>query len=211
MEMYDIAECAARAKAAIERMHTTVRPGAQTGRGGKAAVLRAVREQLRSALRAEYTVPQLVDALREVFGGELAAKTVRAALRDAGDGAARTTKRRRQRKTTGVAAAPEPAAAAPTAAPVSSHVDPVDGPVQAASEGPPAPAPVSEHPVPAAPEMTPAGGRLTPEQRAQYQVPEWGDGSDLRPGETLEKYARRKRLEGDPAQRQDRSKCIGES
>lgn len=174
MEKYDVAECAARAKAAIERMHTTVRPSAQTGRGGKAAVLRAVREQLRSALRAEYTVPQLVDALREVFGGELAAKTVRAALRDAGEGAARTTKRRRQRKTTGVAATPEPAVAAPTAAPVSSHVDPVDGPVQAASEGPPAPASVSEHPVPAAPEMTPVGGRLTPEQRAQYQVPEWG-------------------------------------
>ena len=48
---------------------------------------------------------------------------------------------------------------------------------------------------------------FTPEQRAQYQIPPWADGTDLRSGETLERYATRKRVAGPPP---DRSKFIGE-
>lgn len=60
----------------------------------------------------------------------------------------------------------------------------------------------------AAPTSTsPLAPTLTPEQRAQYQIPPWADGTDLRPGETLERYATRKRVAGPP---RDRSKFIGE-
>jgi hypothetical protein len=58
----------------------------------------------------------------------------------------------------------------------------------------------------------PPAGAFTAEQRAQYQIPEWADGSDMRNGETLEKYSRRKRIEGSPeSQRATRGKFIGES
>ena len=211
MKQYDIEECAARAKAAIEKMRATVRPGAQTGRGGKAAVLRAVREQLRGALQAEYTVPQLLEALREVFGGELAAKTVRAALRDdaaPSRGAAKATKRRRQCKATGIGAAPAAATAAPTAALASSpQPDTASSPVQSPTEGPPADA-VSPRTDAAPP---PAGSPLTPKQRAEFRIPEWADGFDLRPGETLDRYASRKRVAGRPRTPDELRKFIGET
>ena len=58
----------------------------------------------------------------------------------------------------------------------------------------------------------PPAGAFTAAQLAQYQIPEWADGSDMRPGETPEKYARRKRFEGSPeSQRATRGKFIGES
>ena len=202
MERYDIDQCAGRAKTAIEQMRATVRPGAQTGRGGKAAVLRAVREQLRDALRDRYTVRQLTDALREVFGGELNPKTVRAAMRDDAAPGEGVAKRRRRRKTTGTAAAPALATAAPTAASASStQAAPVGTPVQAQSGGP---------------EATDTGGvqvpsaGFTPGQRAQYQIPAWADGSDLRPGEELAAYARRKRVAGRPRTPDELRKFIGE-
>lgn len=136
MKRYDIDEYAARAGAALDKLRAEHEPGAKDGRGGKAAVLRAVREQLREAQQAEYTIPQLVDALREVFGGELSAKTVRAALRDdavPSRGAAKTTKRRRRRKATGTAAPPTAPPALPTASP---PADTVRDPVQSPSERP---------------------------------------------------------------------------
>ena len=52
-----------------------------------------------------------------------------------------------------------------------------------------------------------ASAGLTPELRAQHRIPDWADGSDLRPGETLDRYASRKRVAGPPP---DRSKFIGE-
>ncbi len=209
MKQYDIEECAARAKAAIEKMRATVRPGAQTGRGGKAAVLRAVREQLRDALQAEYTVRQLLEALREVFGGELAAKTVRAALRDdaaPSRGAAKAAKRRRQCKATGIGAAPAAATAAPTAALASSpQPDTANSPVQSPTEGPPAD-PVA----PSDADAVHLGAHFTEEQRAQYEIPPWADGSDLRPGETLDRYAIRQRVAGPPKGADELRKFIGE-
>ena len=60
----------------------------------------------------------------------------------------------------------------------------------------------------AASPATPAASvGLTPELRAQHRIPDWADGSDLRPGETLERYATRKRVAGPP---RDRHNFIGE-
>ena len=56
-------------------------------------------------------------------------------------------------------------------------------------------------------DMNAASVELTPELRAQHRIPEWADGSDLRPGEELEKYALRKRVAGPP---RDLSVFIGE-
>lgn len=136
MERYDIDEYAVRAVAALDKLRAEHEPDAKDGRGGKAAVLRAVREQIREALRAGYTIPQLIDALRGVFGGELSAKTVRAALRDdavPSRGAAKTTKRRHRRKAAGIAVPPAASSALPTASP---PADKVTHPVQPPSERP---------------------------------------------------------------------------
>ena len=112
--------------------------------------------------------------------------------------------------------APRPAPSPPTAAPApSSHAGAVSGPVRTPPEGPSA-TPVSPDAdaapptarTAAVPTSLPAGGRVTDGQRTQYQIPAWADGTDLRPGETLERYARRKRVAGPPP---DRSKFIGES
>lgn len=48
------------------------------------------------------------------------------------------------------------------------------------------------------PDQSPMTSTLTPKQRDQYKIPDWADCSDIRHGETPEKYARRKRLEGPP-------------
>ena len=59
----------------------------------------------------------------------------------------------------------------------------------------------------ASPGTAATGVELTPELRAQHHIPEWADGSDMRPGETLERYATRKRVAGPP---RDRHNFIGE-
>ena len=59
----------------------------------------------------------------------------------------------------------------------------------------------------ASPDTAAASAGLTPELRAQHRIPDWADGSDIRPGEELAAYARRKRAAGPPP---DRSKFIGE-
>jgi hypothetical protein len=59
----------------------------------------------------------------------------------------------------------------------------------------------------ASPGTAAALAELTPELRAQHSIPDWADGSDLRPGETLERYATRKRVAGPP---RDRHNFIGE-
>jgi hypothetical protein len=58
----------------------------------------------------------------------------------------------------------------------------------------------------AAPATSAPSTKLTPELRAQHRIPDWADGSDLSPGEALEKYALRKRVEGPP---HDPNKFIG--
>ena len=210
MERYDIDEYAGRVGGALAKLQAEQPPNNRSTTGGKAAVLRAAREQLRATLEVGYTVQQVIEALAVVFPTPLTPKTVRAALRDDAAPSAKTTKRR-GRKTTGTAAAAAPAAAAPTAAQVSSaQADPVGALGPPPSAGPPGRADATRAGGVVA-QPGPATGQFTPEQRASFQIPEWADGSDIRPGETPEKYGRRKRIEGDPARRQDRSKFIGET
>ena len=219
-ETYDIAETAARAGAALDKLRAEQSPAVRSGRGGKAAVLRAVRDRLQALSAESYTTGQVADALRTVIPS-MSVRAVRAALREAARESA-AGKKGRQRKSpretrAGTAGGRDAAPMPPTAAPApSSHAGAVSGPVWTPTDRTPAdpvPSPDTDAAPPAAspaavPTSLPAGGRVTDEQRAQYQIPPWADGTDLRPGETLERYARRKRVAGPPP---DRSKFIGES
>ncbi len=106
----------------------------------------------------------------------------------------------------------------PTAAPApSSHAGAVSGPVRTPPEGPSATpvSPDADAALPpagtaAVPTSLPAGGRVTDGQRTQYQIPPWADGTDIRSGETLEKYAVRKRVAGPPRTADELRKFIGE-
>lgn len=217
-ETYDIAETAAKCGAALDKLRAEQRPGAKSGRGGKAAVLRAVRDRLQSLSGEDYTTGQVTDALRTVMPS-LSVRAVRAALREAAREGTAAKKPRRQKSarearsgtTRGRDATPMPATAAHSASPSPSpHADPAPGPVQTPPEGPPADPAAPSKPDAASPTAGTAVG-LTPEQRAQYRIPEWADGTDLRPGEELEKYARRKRVEGRPKTPDELRKFIGES
>ena len=220
-ETYDLDEYAARAGAALDKLRAEHSPAVRSGRGGKAAVLRAVRDRLLALSGEFYTAGQMTDALRSVIPS-MSVRAVRAALREAArDGTAK--KKGRQRKSargtragiaessdsrpTGSGAEREktdrrPAAArsdAPTAAAPPAHPRPSSVPGGGASAVPDTDA--------APPTAGTAAVPFTAEQRAQYRIPEWADGSDMRPGETLERYATRKRVAGPPP---DRSKFIGE-
>ena len=209
-ETYDIAETAAKWGAALDRLRAEQRPGVKSGRGGKAAVLQAVRDRLRTLSGEGYTAGQIADALREV-----SPRMVRAALRDAAKSNQRRSARRARAGTAGGRdAAPMP----PTAAPApSSHAGAVSGPVRTPPEGPSATpvSPDADAALPpagtaAVPTSLPAGGRVTDGQRTQYQIPPWADGTDIRSGETLEKYAVRKRVAGPPRTADELRKFIGE-
>ena len=194
-ETYDIAETAAKWGAALDRLRAEQRPGVKSGRGGKAAVLQAVRDRLRTLSGEGYTAGQIADALREV-----SPRMVRAALRDA----AKSNQRRSARRARAGTAGGRDAAPAP-----SSHAGAVRGPVRTPTDRPPAdpvPSPDADATPPTA--GTAASAGLTPELRAKHRIPDWADGSDIRPGEDLSAYARRKRVAGPPP---DRSKFIGES
>lgn len=216
-ETYDIDEYAARARAALDKLRAEQSPAVRSGRGGKAAVLRAVRDRLLALSGERYTTGQVTDALQTVIPS-LSVRAVRAALREAAREGTAAQKARRQKSeretrsgtTRGRDATPMPATTAATASPPRSSRDgPVSGPVRASSEGPPAglvPPPVMDTTPPTA--GTVAG--LTPEQRAEFRIPEWADGSDLRPGESLEKYAVRKRVSGPPKSADELRKFIGE-
>ena len=212
-ETYDIAETAARAGAALDKLRAEQSPAVRSGRGGKAAVLRAVRDRLQALSGESYTPGQVADALRTVIPS-MSVRAVRAALREA---ARESTagKKGRQRNSpretrAGTAGGRDAARMPPTAAPSPSpHADPASGPVRTPTKGPSAD-PVAPPDAEAAPPTAGTVAGLTPEQRAQHQIPPWADGSDLRPGETLEKYAVRKRVAGPPKTADELRKFIGE-
>jgi hypothetical protein len=208
-ETYDIAETAVKWGAALDRLRAEQRPGVKSGWGGKAAVLQAVRDRLQALAADGYTAGQIADALREV-----SPRMVRAALRTtAREGAKPNTRRASRRPRLGPAesgdgrrtgsvteSAPadrRPAAArsdAPTADALPAHPGPASVPDGGAS-------------VSALDAHAPVAGPLTPALRAQHRIPDWADGTDLRPGETLAQYAVRKRVAGAP---RDLSMFIGE-
>ncbi len=225
-ETYDIDEYAARAGAALDKLRADQRPGAKSGRGGKAAVLRAVQDRLLALSGESYTTGQVTDALRSVIPS-MSVRAVRAALRAAAREGAAGKKARRQKSTRETRAGPagrgdsrptgsgaerektdrRPAAArsdAPAAAAPPAHPRPSSVPGGGASA------------VPDADATPPTAGtvasiELTPELRAQHRIPEWADGSDLGPGEDLAYYGRRKRVAGKPKTPDELRKFIGES
>lgn len=212
-ETYDIDETAARAGAALDALRAEHAPAVRSGRGGKAAVLRAVRERLLALSGEGYTTGQVADALRTVIPS-ISVRAVRAALREAArEGTAKRKGRQRKSargtrsRTAGVRDAEStPSTAAPASSP---HSDPVSDVVRTSIKGPPAdpaPSPGTDATPPNA--GAAASVELTPELRAQHRIPEWADGSDLHPGEDLAAYARRKRAQGDP--NRDLSMFIGE-
>ena len=220
-ETYDIDEYAARAGAALDKLRAEHSPAVRAGRGGKAAVLRAVRDRLLALSGESYTTGQMTDALRSVIPS-MSVRAVRAALREAArDGTAK--KRGRQRKSARGARAET--AGSGDSRPAGSVTEPPTNDRRSAaargdaptSDAPPAHPRSSSVPgggasaVPALDAAPPTAGTaavpFTEEQRAQYRIPEWADGTDLRPGEELEKYALRKRVAGPP---RDLSVFIGE-
>lgn len=220
-ETYDIAETAAKCGAALDKLRAEQRPGAKSGRGGKAAVLRAVRDRLQSLSGEDYTTGQVTDALRTVIPS-MSIRAVRAALREAArestagkNGRQRKSPRGNRAGTTGSGDSPPTGSAQQTAP---------DGAMPTAGRSD---VPISDAPPPrtkatatsnastCADAAAPAAGTVavpfTAEQRAQYRIPEWADGSDLGPGEDLAYYGRRKRVAGKPKTPDELRKFIGES
>ena len=67
--MFDIAEYAEKAKAALSRLEKTQQPGEIAGKGGKSDVLLAVKDEIKKMLEKGYTSKQIALAFKEdVFG-----------------------------------------------------------------------------------------------------------------------------------------------
>ena len=208
-ETYDIAATAAQWGAALDRLRAEQRPGVKSGRGGKAAVLRAVRERLQALAGDGYTAGQIADALHEV-----SPRMVRAALREAAKPTKRRAARRTRAGTTGSGDSPPTGSAQQTAPDGAMPAGRSDVPISDAP--PPRTEATATSNASTCADATPstagpaANVNLTPELRAQHRIPDWADGSDLRPGETLERYATRKRVAGPPKGEEELRKFIGE-
>lgn len=67
--LFDIAEYAEKAKAALSRLEKTQQPGEITGKGGKSDVLLAVKDEIKKLLEKGYTSKQIALAFKDdVFG-----------------------------------------------------------------------------------------------------------------------------------------------
>ena len=67
--LFDIAEYAEKAKAALSRLEKTQHPGEIAGKGGKADVLLAVKDEIKKLLEKGYTSKQIALAFKDdVFG-----------------------------------------------------------------------------------------------------------------------------------------------
>ncbi len=120
MKRYDIADYAARVRAALDRLRSERQPGKGATTGGKAAVLRAERERIQGMLAEGYTVRELIEALSGVF--PVQAKTIRAATRDGAN-----TRRRARTQKSGArpgASTARAAAGAPSEPPASAPANP---------------------------------------------------------------------------------------
>ena len=209
-ETYDIAETAAKWGAALDKLRAEQKPGVKSGRGGKAAVLRAVSDRLQALAGEGYTTGQLADALREV-----SPRMVRAALREA---ARESTagKKGRQRKSpqgtrAGTAGSGDSQTAPNRVMPAAARSDVLTPGTPSAHTGAASATDAGTDTDAAAPATGTAAVPFTDGQRVEFRIPEWADGSDLRPGEDLAYYARRKRAAGRPKTPDELKKFIGES
>ena len=67
--LFDIAEYAEKAKAALTRLEKTQQPGEVAGKGGKSDVLLAVKDEIKRLLEKGYTSKQIALAFKnDVFG-----------------------------------------------------------------------------------------------------------------------------------------------
>ena len=67
--LFDIAEYAEKAKAALSRLEKTQQPGEVAGKGGKSDVLLAVKDEIKKLLEKGYTSKQIALAFKDdVFG-----------------------------------------------------------------------------------------------------------------------------------------------
>ena len=67
--LFDIAEYADKAKAALSRLEKTQQPGEVAGKGGKSDVLLAVKDEIKRLLEKGYTSKQIALAFKDdVFG-----------------------------------------------------------------------------------------------------------------------------------------------
>lgn len=67
--LFDIAEYAEKAKAALSRLEKTQQPGELAGKGGKSDVLLAVKDEIKRLLEKGYTSKQIALAFKDdVFG-----------------------------------------------------------------------------------------------------------------------------------------------
>ena len=213
-ETYDIAETAAKLGAALDKLRGEQRPGVKSGRGGKAAVLRAVRDRLQSLSGEDYTTGQVTDALRTVIPS-MSVRAVRAALREA---ARESTagKKGRHRKSArgtraGTAGSGDSQAAPNRVMPAAARSDVLTPGTPSAHTGAASATDAGTDTDAAAPATGTAAVPFTDGQRVEFRIPEWADGSDLRPGEDLAYYARRKRAAGRPKTPDELKKFIGES
>ena len=68
-QQFDIEEYARKAKAALEKLEKTQQPGDVKGKGGKADVILAIKEEIQRLLKKGYTSKQIALALKDdVFG-----------------------------------------------------------------------------------------------------------------------------------------------
>jgi hypothetical protein len=67
--LFDVDEYSKKAKLALEKLEKTQQPGVQTGKVGKADILKTVKDEITSLLKKGYTAKQIADAFKDdVFG-----------------------------------------------------------------------------------------------------------------------------------------------
>ncbi len=201
-ERFDMDETTKRARAALDKLRVDQSPGTGAAHGGKAAVLRAVLDRLQALAEDRFSSGQMATALRDVIPN-LSAHMVRAVLREA----ARAGKKGGRRRAAGTARRTTRDDAA-TGAGATTETAPGGGRPSTDPSAGAAPVPAAPNPGAAA-SVTGTIAGLTPEQRAQYKIPDWADGSDMRAGETPERYGRRKRMEGPEHGKRDLSNFRG--
>lgn len=84
-QLFDVAEYAEKARAALAKLEKTQQPGERAGKGGKNDVLHAVRSEVKAMLDKGYTTQQIAEAFKsDVFG--ILPKTITQVMRGTAHG-----------------------------------------------------------------------------------------------------------------------------